>query len=317
VRGRETNQNVFRERFGFVNVTSSLGYIRQVSERSTFRTNVGTAWRTPNMAELYSFGQHGFKTSFGLLRYYTNSDGRLKTDRVIPIRESNVIPERGYKWINEWKTQLNTSTYTLTFYSHYIQNFIFDRPIAVIGTIRGPMPVFIFDQADAIFVGADFSWQKKWTPSLRGNFGVSYLWSENLEKNETLINQPPITTSYKLVWEPKNSWIFSSSQFSVRPSYTFRQFQAPRTVRPDQLIEGTVVVTPESEIFDLRDAPEGYFLMDVAWRFELGQFNAGVSVQNVFNASYRSYLNEMRYFADELGRNVLFTLSYQFNTKPN
>ena len=30
------------------------------------------------MAELYSFGSHGFKASFGLLRYYYNEDEKLR-----------------------------------------------------------------------------------------------------------------------------------------------------------------------------------------------------------------------------------------------
>jgi len=317
VRGRETNQDVFRDEYSFVNLTASLGYVREISSRTSFRTNLGTAWRTPNMAELYSFGQHGFKNSYGLLRFYTEEDGRFRTNRVIPIAESGISPEKGYKWINEFRTQQKTHTFTLTFYTHYIENFIFDRPLAVIGTFAGPMPAFIYDQADALFLGADFSWQKRWTPVLHGTLGASYLWSKNLKKNEPLINQPPITASYKLTWKPRELWIFNNSSFSLKPSYTFQQFQAPRTITPVELIERIVVVTPESEIFDFMDAPAGYFLLDIGWQFRLGQFDAGVSVQNAFNARYRSYLNEMRYFADELGRNVLLTLTYKINSKSN
>lgn len=315
VRGREVNQNLFRDEYSFTNLTASLGYIRQISESTTFRTNLATAWRTPNMAELFSFGQHGFKTSFGLLRYYANDEGQLRTDLVIALRESNVSPEKGYKWINEWQTQTKTNTYTFTAYANYIENFIYDRPLAVIGTIRGPMPVFIYDQANALFMGADWTWEKRWSQSLTGTFGVSYLWSANIDKNEALINQPPITTSYKLLWKTKGFWKVQSSQFSIKPSYTFKQFQAPRTVRPDELIDGSVVITPESEIFDFRDAPEGFFLLDIAWRFKVKQFGASFSVQNVFNTRYRNYLNDMRYFADEPGRNFLFTINYMFNAK--
>ena len=49
----------------------------KLSERFSFRTNLGSAWRTPNMAELYSFGSHGFKNSFGLLRYYYNENNEI------------------------------------------------------------------------------------------------------------------------------------------------------------------------------------------------------------------------------------------------
>lgn len=314
VRGRETNQDIFRDEYIFTNLTGSLGYVRQISENATFRTNLGMAWRTPNVAELYSFGQHEFRTQFGLLRYYYNAEGELRTDRVITLNESEVSAERGYKWINEWRTQKARNSFTWTAYTHYIENFIYDRPYAVIGTIRGPMPVFIFDQSDALFVGTDFTWQRDWSTSINGTFGFSYLWSRNIEEDEPLINQAPITTSYKLVWEKEKFWKFDFFQISIRPSYTFEQFQAPRTVRPEELINGLEVITPESEIFDFKDAPAGYFLLDMAWRFKIQQFEASLSVQNLLNTRYRNYLNELRYFADEMGRNFLFTINYNLNS---
>ncbi len=319
VRGRETSQKIFRDNYSFTNLTSSFGYIRHVSNKTTFRTNLATAWRTPNMAELYSFGQHGFKTSFGLLRYYSdeNENGALRTDKVIDLEESNVTPEKGYKWINEWRTQKKNNTYTVTAFTHYIQNFIFDRPLGVIGTIRGPMPVFIHDQADALFAGTDLSWQKEWSTALNGTLGISYLWSKNLKKKEPLINQPPIRTNYQLDWKMPTFWKATSSQLSFKPNYTFRQFQAPRTIRPEDLIDGSVVITPDSELFDFKDAPSGYFLFDVAWQLKSDRFSVGLSVQNVFNTRYRNYLNEMRYFADEPGINFLLSINYFFNSKSN
>jgi len=318
-RGRETNQDIFRDEFSFTNFTASLGFIHRISEQSTFRTNVGTAWRTPNMSELYSFGQHGFKTSFGLLRYYPSETGTsgIRTDRVLLLSESEVAPERGYKWINEWQTKKNSNTLTLTAYTNYIENFIFDRPLAVIGTIRGPMPVFIHDQADALFVGADLSWQKEWSETIDGTLEMSYLWSRNIKKDEPLINQPPISVNYRVDWETPTFWHIKSSKITLNPSYTFQQFQAPRTIRPNELIDGTVMLDQTSEIFDFRDAPEGYFLLDLAWQLKFNQFDAGVSVQNVLNARYRNYLNEMRYFADEPGINILFSINYYFNSKSN
>ena len=61
VRGRETNQDIFRDEYSFTNLTSSIGYIKICKKIISFRTSIGTAWRSPNMAELFNFGQHGFK----------------------------------------------------------------------------------------------------------------------------------------------------------------------------------------------------------------------------------------------------------------
>lgn len=314
VRGREINQDIFRDSYSFTNLTGSLGYVRQISESSTFRTNLGTAWRTPNMEELFSFGQHGFKTTFGLLRF-TDTNDNLSTDEVIPLDESDVNPERGYKFINEFQTNKKGNTHTLTVYSHFIENYVFDRPIGVFGTIRGPMPAFIFEQVDAFFLGADYSWKKEWTNDFSSVFGASYLWSRNVGDNDPLINQPPISTNFEFQWNQGKVWLFDSSKWSIRPSYTFQQFQAPRTITPESLVDESVELTTDSEIFDFSDAPNGYFLLDLSWNFRWKSLNGGITVQNLFNTRYRDYLNEMRYFADEPGRNLLFTLTYSLKTK--
>ena len=313
VRGREINQDIFRDHYTFTNFTGSLGYVRHLSENSTFRTNIGTAWRTPNMEELFSFGQHGFKTTFGLLRF-TDTNGKLSTDEVVPLNQSTVHPERGYKFINEFQTHKNGNSHNLTVYSHYIENYVFDRPIGVFGTIRGPMPAFIFDQVDALFFGADYSWKKKWTDKISSVFGASYLWSRNVGDHTPLINQPPISTNVKLKWDQGEVGVFDASRWAIRNSYVFRQFQAPRTLTPQSLVDKTVELTTNSEIFDFAAATDGYFLLDLSWTFKRKNLSGGIAVQNLLNTRYRDYLNEMRYFADESGRNLLFTLKYTLKT---
>lgn len=310
VRGRTPSQDIFRDNYQFSNLTFSLGFVREVSETSTFRSNIGTAWRTPNMFELYGFGQHSFKTTYGLLRYYVNGDGDFKTDKVLKMSESTVRAEKGYKFINEFEYKNESNTFTTTIYAHYIENFVYERPLGVLGTIRGPMPAFIYDQADAAFIGTDFTWRKQWSHQFQGVLGFSYLWSKNVEKDEPLINQPPVTTSYQLSWTKHHLWKFDSSKFSIRPSYTFEQYQAPRSIAPEDLIDGSVEINPNSEIFDFKEAPEGYFLLDLEWGVEIKSIHASMAVKNIFNTSYRDYLNEMRYFADDPGTNILFTLRY-------
>ncbi len=315
VRGREINQAIFRDNYTFTNFTGTLGYVRRLSENSTFRTNIGTAWRTPNMEELFSFGQHSFKTTFGLLRF-KDTNGVLSTDEVTPLDESRVNPERGYKFINEFQTHKNGNSHNITVYSHFIENYVFDRPIGVFGTVRGPMPAFIFDQADVLFLGAEYSWKKEWTPTVSSSFGASYLWSRNVGDNDSLINQPPISTNVELKWNQGKVWLFDSSKWAIRPSYTFSQFQAARTITPASLVDGSIELTTESEIFDFADATDGYFLLDLSWSFRWNNLNGGIRLQNLLNTAYRDYLNEMRYFADEPGRNLLFTLKYTLKTSP-
>ena len=311
-RGRETNQDIFRNRFSFTNVTASLGMVRDLSPHWQLRTNLGSAWRTPNMAELYSFGQHGFKVEYGLWRYYSNENGEPRTDKVLTEEDGVAEVEKGFKWINELSHSKNGHSFTLTAYANYIDNFTFDRPLDVIGTIRGPMPVFIIDQADAIFVGTDITYSRSITNDLKASFGTSYLWNINTDDTESLINQPPLNINAEVSWETPSFFGLDFSKLSIETSYTFRQFQAPPTITTEELINGEVEISLESEIFDFKDAPDGYFLGHIRWEWKRDHLGGQVEARNVFNTRYRDYLNQMRYFADEPGRNFLFTIYYKF-----
>ena len=309
VRGRETDQSIFRDNYSFSNVTATLGYVRQFSSQTSYRTNFGIAWRTPNPAELFSFGQQGFQSIFGLLRFRF-LDGAPNTSEVTLLDDSPVEPEVGYKFINEFQTSNGNNLHKLTVFSHYIQNFIYDRPLGVFSTIRGPQPFYFTDQADGLFLGFDYSWKKQWSDSVFGTFGFSYLWSRNISENEPLINQPPISTNFELQWDQGRFWKFDSSRFKIRPSYTFRQFQAPRTVTPQQLIDRVEVITQDSEIFDFLPAPDGYFLLDLSWNLKMKNLGITIAANNLLNTRYRNLLNELRLFADEPGRNILISLNY-------
>jgi len=314
VRGRETNQNIFRDEFTKTNITFSFGYQNEVSESFSIRSNFGSAWRTPNMAELYSFGGHSFKTVFGLFRYYFQGSD-VMTDQVIKMGDDLLSPEKSFKFINEFNLNKPKTNLNLSLFSNYILNYTFERPIGIYGTIRGPMPYFIYDQSDVIFVGSDFSFKRKISEKITSNFTFNYLWSKNLKKKGGLINQPPTRLSNNLIWNTNSFWKINFSEISLLPSYTFKQFQAPITISPQNLIDGSINITMDHEIFDLKDAPNGHFLLDLSWKINLNDFSLSFIVKNLLNKKYRNYLNQMRYFADEVGRNFVFNLSYSFKKK--
>lgn len=311
-----TNTNsVFRDYFTFSNTSFSVGHIKQFNSKSSWRTNIGVAWRPPTMAELYSFGKHGFKSTYGLLRYYFDSTNKIKTDRVLLLEESTIKAEKGYKLISEFHTHNENNTHTITAYSHYIENYIYSRPIAIISTVRGPEPGYITEQTNAGFIGLDYTWKKEWTQSFSGTAGLSYLWSKDLTDNQPLLNQPPIRINYELTWQQKKLWKLDDSKFTIKPSYTFPQFNSPRVIPPETIDNSSVILTSESEIFDFKETPQGYFLLNLGWQFSWKDIQANIFVKNILNTRYRDYLNEMRYFVDEPGRNIVFSLNYTFKAK--
>ncbi len=312
VAGRERTQAPFSDNFSFSNFTAALGYVSQINPSTTFRSNIGTGWRPPNMAELYSFGQHEARQLFGLLRYFEDAEGNLQNDRVVSMAESSVEAEQSYKWVNELEIRGEKGRFSTSVYANYIANFIFWRPIGVVGTLRGPMPTYIFDQANAFFTGVDFTYEWQHTTNWSSKIGGSYIWSQNVERNEPLINQPPININYELAFDKRNLGPFDRVQVALQPMYTFRQFQAPREVSIRDIIEGNVTINLESEIFDFLAPPPGYFLLNGFAKAEKGNLGLSLQVHNALNTRYRDYLNAMRFFADDLGRNIQLSIHYKF-----
>lgn len=312
-RGRETNQDLFFSDYRFNNLTSSIGYIHKGHGKLLYRSNIGIAWRPPNMAELFSFGQRGFKNQFGLLRYYTDDSGTLKTDKVVNLKDAGIKAEQGVKWINEFNYEGKKSKAKLTAHVNYINNFIYERPIGIYSTIRGAMPFYVFEQADALLAGTEFTYQYAVSQHLETVFGGSYLYSYNIKKDEFLIHQPPINLNAKFKIKTNNFWVISKSYFELHSLYTFKQYFAPRTESLESISDGSFEFSSGDEIFDFKDAPDGFFLLNAAYNMSISSFDIRVEVRNLMNQRYRNYLNQNRYFSDETGRNILLSINYKLN----
>ena len=67
---------------------------------------------------------------------------------------------------------------------------------------------------------------------------------------------------------------------------------------------------------DFASPPKGYNLTGIKIsgerRFSGNPFNMFLRIDNLFNVSYRDYLNRLRYFADDLGINTVLGLNLNF-----
>ena len=75
----------------------------------------------------------------------------------------------------------------------------------------------------------------------------------------------------------------------------------------------------ENSILDNQDivpVPNGYFTagLKAETNVQYTKSSLGISIQveNIFNTKYRDYLNQLRYFADDVGRNISINLNYSF-----
>ncbi|MEO1656004.1 MAG: TonB-dependent receptor, partial [Bacteroidota bacterium] len=287
-----------------------LGWVYELSNQMSFRSNLGTAFRFPNVAELYSFGLHGSFVEYGLWRFTFNEEGEPRTDRVLTQEDLDVQLEKGYKWTNDWTYQNGNNRLNVTGYLNFIENYVFIRPAGATRFINSPNVYFIYDQIDVFFLGLDLTYTHSFSTQWKGTLGMTLL--HDLNGAEALVNQPSNQVNYILSWKPPQVIKGMINQLKLEGGYTFRQFQAPLTVSVESIIDGTADISPESDFFDFMDAPDGYFLLRASWDWEWGHFGGQVEVRNILNTRYRDYLNQNRYFADDLGRNFLFNLYYKF-----
>jgi len=314
--GRQPNNLIYRNTVSFQSVTATLGFRQKLSDQALFRTNIGTAWRPPNIAELYRFGRHLSFLEYGLWRYTINEERDLISTRDILTEEDRPVPnETGYKWIASYEVNRENSQWELTGYVNYIENYIYARPAGLTATVRGTSPFFIYDQSDALFWGLDLTARFTHNAKLESTVKGSYLWSKQVSEDDYLVGQPPARIAYEGVWKPDFP-IFDETRFSLRGSYTFKQFQAPRILTVEEVIfafrNDVDLFGNDASDFDIAAPPPGFFLMNLGWTSKWKSLSVSLRVSNLFNTSYRRNTDRLRYFADEVGRNFNLTLGYSF-----
>ena len=77
--------------------------------------------------------------------------------------------------------------------------------------------------------------------------------------------------------------------------------------------DGTIV----SKIVDISESPSGFHRLDAIFSLQIRNqknltTNLRLIAQNILNTDYRDYLNRMRYYSSELGRNLQIQLNFNY-----
>ena len=285
------NQDYYFNSFSF-----TVGGQYNLSPSVTVNTNLGTAWRPPHVSELFSNGVHHGTASYemGLLIDDTTDDIYENLDEI------PVPTETSYKWIMGTDIQRPKWTLSASAYYNRINDFIFLEPQVgdVIISIRGAYPLYRFKQTDARLIGADGTF----TYALNDHFTyvtkASIVRARNILIDDGIIWMPPdqVENSIRYEWEPKGK--IDDLHLSLGTLKVWEQTRVP-------------------EESDFADPPEGYFLVNFHLGFDLpvqdNKLSVYFNIDNLLNTSYRNYMNRMRYFADEVGRNFTLRLKYSFH----
>ncbi|MES2487545.1 MAG: TonB-dependent receptor, partial [Bacteroidota bacterium] len=183
-------------------------------------------------------------------------------------------------------------------------------PTAVEYTIRGTFPVYSYRQANALLAGLDLHTQWNFTKNLSHSLNAAYVYGTNTQDNAPLIDMPPLNLT--------NTVRFSNEDFhnffaEVRSEAVFTQTRYPDfDFNADVPVNGELVATP----VNISKAPKGYQLVHLStgMQFAMGKMQTAVnlSVFNLFNTTYRDYLNRQRLYTDEVGRNIQLQVKFSY-----
>lgn len=263
----------------FNNVTLNIGFNYTWKRKHKLKGNLTYTERPPAINELYSSGLHHGSASleFG--------------DRELGQEKSSSL-DLTYQFKSK---KLEYELYT---YIRHIQDFIFLDPNGLELTIRGAFPSYEWAKANALVRGIDQTIQYQFSNHFRISNSASFLWGNNLEANNFLINMPSnrIETSLRYLLNLKEK----NASFTAKAG--------------NQLVLKQNRFNEEQEF---ASPPDSYnlFFAGISFRTKIKKeqiLDVSVRAENLFNEAYRDYLNRFRFYADEQGRNITIRLNYNF-----
>jgi iron complex outermembrane receptor protein len=270
-----------REAFDFQNVSASLGAIYTLAPGVEVKAYAGTAWRAPNVNELFSEGVH-----------HGTASVEIGDPTLVPERALNAIFTLAYAGSRVFHTEMSI-------YHNTINDFIYLRPDPEPTlTIRGAFPTFRYDQVNARLSGADLVVKLQALRRLTWITKASWLHAQNRSEQEPLIYMPANRMEHTLKWDMEQVTGLPDTYLSLSSRHVLRQNRTPESLR------------------DYAPPPPGYTLLgiDAGARIPLRRKSLmiGCSLSNLLNTAYRDYLNRFRYYADEPGRNITIRFQFQF-----
>lgn len=262
----------------YQNASAFFGGLYQLSPSLSLTSNLGTAWRPPNVNELFSQGLHHGAAA-------------------VELGDANLVSEKSLKWVNGLTFDGNRTTLELTGYANQIRDYIYLNPTGeTFVSLRGTFNVYEYLQANALFYGLDVSGTYTFSDKLNGYAKGSVIRAKNTETASYF----PFIPSDRMDWGLSYSFGTKTTKDSNR--LTLSNLLVSRQRRE-----------PE---FDLAPAPAGYALLNVGYVKKINlaknELSLSVQVNNLLNTEFKEYMNRFRYFTADMGRNFQLKLNYEF-----
>lgn len=266
-------------------ISALVGGAYSFNRSLVYKGNVSLSERAPNVNELYSQGLHHSVAAI------EEGDANLQSEF-----SAKIINSLQLRWSEKLKLNVD---------GHFsrIDNYIYLQPTVPRLTIRGAFPVYQYRQTLATIYGFDAIGSYELFHHFSINSKASVIRGYDQSNDLPLIFMPADRWENTLTWRLTNTLSFNEIEFNLSGLQVFEQSRAPIT---------------EVEAYEQAPVPvpEGYFVtnfsIDTERQLKNAQLNIGLSIYNVMNTNYTDYLNRLRFYAGETGRNIELRINYIF-----
>ena len=285
-----SNQVLVNPELEFNILSATIGFNYKINNKSTLFLNHALSSRAPNPSELFSDGLHHAiaRIEIGDLRF--KSEVGNKTSLTFSYNGENF-------------------NFSINPFLNNIRNFVAIEPVEIRETIRGNFQVWEYRQTNAQLLGVDIDA----TYNINENFKFTHLLSVvkgyDLSRNLPLINMPPVSTKNEISYTNEK---LNNLKFSMQSEYVFNQNEYP-----DNNFEVYLPITQTTETVDISSTPPAYHLLNFNTSMDFktskkSSLTVGLGINNLLNTSYRNYLNLLRFYSDDMGRNFLLNLKFNY-----
>jgi iron complex outermembrane receptor protein len=242
----------------FSNVSGALGFTREFNEHFNFKANLGSAFRSPNIAELSSDGVHE-----GTFRY--------------EIGNSRLRPENSYYGDIAFEFNNNTISASIGAFNNYVDNYIFSSQLGseTIAVDSEILPVYRFIQENANLSGVEASLTFHPAELIHFENSFSYTKGVNRATKSPLPFIPAAVVRNELRLEPELKGL-KSTYFSLAVDNVFKQNRI--------------------DVFETKSSGYSLVNLGLGTTFLMGEqpLRVNISANNLFDKAYYDHLSRFK-----------------------
>ena len=286
---RLKNQLLANPILQYHNIGAAVDITYSANPQNILSISARLANRPPNIAELFSEGLH-------------HSVARIE------IGDMRIRPETAYKINGRYQFNSTRLEVNLTAFYNRIQNFIYSIPTGIEHSLRGAFIVWGYRQTNARLFGSDLQIAVRPFKNFIVKNHTAFIKGIDLKSNEALIHLPPLKNITSIGFE-KKQWLDFYATLKGEIYTMQNEF-------PNNNFEAFIPITGKKELVDVSTPPAKYellhFYSGLILPLKKYKLRLNFSIENILNRSFRNYLNRMRYFSDELGRNFKVQLIFNY-----